>query len=68
MKLVGPWIYRKDIARICNVSVRQVQHNEARWGIDKFKRAFSKKVIGYSELPTLAALREFGALRENSCK
>lgn len=63
MKLVGPWIYRKDIARLCNVSVRQVQYNEARWGIIGFKREFSKKVVGYSEALTLAALREFGVLR-----
>lgn len=66
MKLQGPWLTRKDIARMCNVSTWQVFYNERRWGIDGFRKHFNKRVVLYAETPTLAALRAFGVLRSGT--
>jgi hypothetical protein len=62
MKLAGPWINRKDIARWCKVSVRQVRLNEVRWGIKPFRKDLNRRVVLYSRGPTLLALTNYGIL------
>lgn len=53
------YLYRQDIAVMLDVSVKQVQRNERRWGLTPAKERLNGRVVRYKSALALAALRKF---------
>jgi len=56
------WITRKELAQAAEVSVKTIQRNEHRLGLDEHKVAINKRLILYDREGALGALT---ALEEN---
>jgi hypothetical protein len=58
------WMYRQDVARLLEVTVRQVASNEARWGLVPTR--INQRVVRYEAKATMAALEERGFIRNGA--
>ena len=55
-----PYLFRGDIALMINVSVRQVERNEVRWGLRPHREDLNRRVIRYRRDGVIAALSKSG--------